>query len=308
MKRSWSDVVSPYEIVCSCGQSLRGKRQASSQIVSCSGCERKHFIFPIPASLGATKARTVEQPTRLNLARLFLVILGGGAAAMMLIFLLARPYLRRSGSADRQPSPADTRAVFAEGERQLREGNVFLAAKDLNAALVQFRSHPGIFSREEGRRLEQLRRQTDLLAHLLDQSLEQILHQATQHRSDEEWNEKIRDYLGRSIVFDDVLRLDAQHRPTLATYVVSFGAVEARVALEDLALLRQLPLDPPRRWLFGARLADCRRERGGTWVFRFEPESAVLLSDESIAAACCPQPLGTELLEVLKRQEDWLRR
>jgi hypothetical protein len=88
---------------------------------------------------------------------------------------------------------------------------------------------------------------------------------------------------------------------------VRAGEVEARVALEDLTLLRQLPLDPPRRWLFGVRLANCQREEGGVWVFRFEPESAVLLTDEAAAAACCPGPVDDELHEVLRRQDEWLR-
>lgn len=122
-----------------------------------------------------------------------------------------------------------------------------------------------------------------------------------------EWHSKFEHYRGRTVVFDDVLRRDTQDRLTLGSYVVHSGDVEARVALEDLPLLRQLPLEPARRWLFGARLADCRREAGGVWVFRFEPDSAVLLSDEIAAAVCCPAPLDDELLSVLKRQDEWLR-
>ncbi|HEY7424467.1 MAG TPA: hypothetical protein VH682_09585, partial [Gemmataceae bacterium] len=147
-----------------------------------------------------------------------------------------------------------------------------------------------------------------LLAHLLDNPLEDILQQAMQHRDVEEWHAKFEDYRGRTVIFDDVLRQDAPGRPALSFYVVRAAEVEARVALEDLTLLRQLPLDPPRRWLFGARLASCRREEGGVWVFRFEPESAVLLTDEAAAAACCPGPLDDELREVLRRQDEWLPR
>jgi len=135
--------------------------------------------------------------------------------------------------------------------------------------------------------LKQLRRQSDLLAHLLDRSLEEILRQAMQHRNDDEWREKFEDYRGRSVLFDDRLRADASGRTILGSYVVRVGDVEARLALEDLLLLKQkpLPLDPPPRWLFGARLASCQREAGGVWVFRFEPDSAVLLTDEDAAAA-----------------------
>lgn len=227
---------------------------------------------------------------------------------MAVIFLLARPYLRRPVSADTLAAPAESQTLLVNGERQLRDGNIFLALKELNAALGQYERHPETLSRAEHSRLVQLQRQTDLLAHLLDLPLEDIVHQAMQHRSDEEWNERFKSYRGRTVVFDDVLRLDAQDRPVLGSYAVCVGDTEARIALEDLTLLRQLPLEPPRRWLFGARLASCRREPGGIWVFRFNPGSAVLLSDEIAAAACCPRPLDEKLITVLKRQEEWLLR
>ncbi len=221
---------------------------------------------------------------------------------MSLIFWLIRPYLRRP------EAQSDSQVLLVEGERQLRQGNVFLALNSLNNALEQPSNHANALSREEHHRLQQLWRQTDMLVRLLDLSLEDIVHQAKQHRSDEEWRAKFEQYRGRTVVFDDVLRRDLEDRPTLGSYVVRDGDTEARVALDDLVLLRQLPLEPPRRWLFGARLADCRRESGGLWVFRFEPDSAVLFSDDVAAAVCCPAPLDEELLGVIKRQDEWLRR
>ena len=245
--------------------------------------------------------------SRLNLRWLLLILVLGGALAMGLSFLLVRPYLRRSVPAPDTEAAMDARALLEAGEQQLREGNIHLSLKKLNAALATDARHADALNREERHRLEQLRRQTDLLARLLDQPLEEIVRQAMQHRSDEEWREKFADYRGRTVVFDDVLRRDAQGRPVLGFYVVRVADVEARVALEDLTLLRELPLDPPRRWLFGARLANCRREEGGIWILRFEPDSVVLLSDENVAAACCPLPLEEGLLAVLKRQDEWLR-
>jgi hypothetical protein len=241
-----------------------------------------------------------------NLRRLALVILGGGAAAMALIFLVAWLSLH----ATRPPSEpaADARSLMEAGQRVLREGNVHLALKELNAAVEQWERNPDSLRREEHRQLDQLRRQCDLLAHLLDNPLEDILHQALRHRDAEEWREKFEDYRDRTVVFEDVLHQDALGRPALGFYVVRAGEVEARLALEDLTLLRQLPLDPPRRWLFGVRLTSCRREEGGVWVFHFEPDSAVLLTDEAAAAACCPPPLDEKLHEVLRRQDEWLER
>jgi hypothetical protein len=46
----------------------------------------------------------------------------------------------------------------------------------------------------------------------------------------------------------------------------------------------------------------------GSVGFSFQPDSAVLLSDERAAAMCCRVPLDEGLLDVLKRQDEWLRR
>ena len=64
--------------------------------------------------------------------------------------------------------------------------------------------------------------------------------------------------------------------------------------------------DRPRRLLFGARLASVDRE-GGAWVVRFERASGVLLTDEGAVAACGLPPLDTELREVLRQQDLWLK-
>lgn len=301
MQRPPTESLVPYELSCVCGRPLRGQRRSSRQTVSCPSCGRKRLIFPSSPWQTPVQSERAGQAARFNLKRLLLIIVIGGAVGMTSIFWLIRPYLRRSGSV------GDSRVLLAEGERQLHEGNIFLALKVLNAAREQTSRQANTLSREEHHRLEQLYRQTDLLTRLLDQPLEEIVRQARQHRSDEEWRAKFEHYRGRTVVFDDILRRDPQGRPLLGSYVVRVGDSDARVALEDLTLLRSLPLDPPRRWLFGARLADCRREAGGRWVFRFEPDSAVLFSDEIAAALCCPVPLDAELLAVLKRQDEWLR-
>ncbi|HEY7313243.1 MAG TPA: hypothetical protein VH643_28095 [Gemmataceae bacterium] len=244
----------------------------------------------------------------MNPRRLVLVILVGGAAAMGLIFLVVNSYLRRAAVPNSDMSAADARALTASGQRELREGNVRLALKKLNAAIEQRSRNPNSLSRDELHKLKQLRRESELLAQLLNDPLEEILQQALQIRNEDEWREKFEDYRGRSVLFEDVLRSDAAGRPMLGIYVLRAGDVEARIALEDLTLLRDLPLDPPRRWLFGARLASCRREEGGVWIVRFEPESGVLLTDEAAASACWPGPVDDELRDVLTRQDKWLRR
>jgi hypothetical protein len=302
MRRPPAEAVAPYEVSCVCGRTLRGQRQATRQIISCSNCGRKRLVFPNSPWQAPAVSTGARQVARFTLKRLLLFIIFCDILAMALIFFVLRPYLRRPEAA------ADLRAHLVEGESRLRQGHVFLALEELNTALEQRKRYSHALSRDEHHRLEQLWRQTDMLARLLDQPLEDIVNQARQHRNEEEWRAKFDYYRGRTVIFDDILRNDTQNRPILGSYIVRSGDIEARLALEDLSLLRQLPLEPPRRWLFGARLAGCGREAGGGWVVHFEPGSGVLLSDEIAAAVCCPAPLDEELLAVLKRQDEWLRR
>jgi hypothetical protein len=285
-----------------------------SQLIDCPGCGRKRFILPNSpwtgrevSGLSSTAASPIPA-ANVNLRRLVLVILVGGATAMGLIFLVVNSYLRRAAGPNSETPPVDARSLTASGLRELREGNVRLALKNLNAAIEQRSRNPDSLSRDELHKLNQLRRESELLAQLLNDPLEDILLLALQIRNEDEWRAKFEDYRGRSVIFEDVLRSDAAGRPMLGIYVLRAGDVEARVALEDLTLLRDVPLDPPQRWFFGARLASCRREEGGVWIVRFEPESGVLLTDEAAASACWPGPIDDELRDVLTRQEEWLRR
>ena len=71
-----------------------------------------------------------------------------------------------------------------------------------------------------------------------------------------------------------------------------------------LKLLGNLPLDEPKRVLFGARLVNIRREAEGTCVVRFEPDSGVLLTDVASAGLgiMIPDP---PLQQSLQQQRKW---
>ena len=292
-----------YQIACPCGHLLRGTREPTRQIIACPHCGRKRFVWPRSSWL--RRDEIASPPARLRLGRLLAIVSIGGVLAMGVVYLLARPYLRRV-TPNEQTFPANVRAHREACEKQLNDGNVHLALREIDRALELSALHPNLADRNELRNPQQLRRQCDLLTRLLDNSLEEIVRQAMQHRDENEWHAKFENHRGRSVIFDDVLRRDVRGRPVLATYAVSIGDREARVALEDLSLLRQMPLDPPRRWLFGAA-SRLSAEDGGGWVLHFEPESAVLLTDEAAASACCPLPLEDELREVLRRQAEALR-
>jgi hypothetical protein len=194
------------------------------------------------------------------------------------------------------------RAVTKTGQRAMAEGNFFLAARELSDA----RPRSGELSPAEQRELVQLWRQADILSCLHGRSLQEVLHEALPLRRRDEWEARFRaHHLGKAVVFDDVVGRDAAGRPVLAVYRVRAGGEEARVALEDLRVLDRLPLDPPQRLLFGGRLAGLAREDGGGWAFRFEPDSGVLLTDAGAVTACVGPP-DDDLLEVLRRQQQWV--
>jgi hypothetical protein len=194
---------------------------------------------------------------------------------------------------------------MAAGRRALGEGHFHLAARELNQAVQRRDQQPGLLAPEEDRQLNQLQRQSDLLARLLTHSLQEVVQQGARVRDDDEWEAQFnKDYRGRTVLFDDLVGPDPTGRPALTSYKVAVAGQKVRVALEDLTLLQALPLDVPQRLVFGARLAQCAREAGGVWVIRFEPGSGVLLTDAGAAAACGPP--DREVLEVLRRQQAWL--
>jgi hypothetical protein len=312
---SGSSVVVPYEVTCACGQAVRGGRKRRHQVVPCPACGASVFVLPrspwppVPDANGAVAAGAA--PARGRSPWLMPAVAGAvSLAALLALFLLTLPRLSRrpQGAATEPLSPAQRLVAEIEaGRRALADGNYRLAVGRFGAAAELRDRHPGLLSPEDDRRLTQWQRQSDLLARLLSRSLQEIVQEASLLRDADEWQAKFADdYRGRAVVFDDVVQRDAGGRPALSTYAVVVNKQTVRLALEDLKLFQALPLAPPARLLFGARLAGCAREEGGAWVIRFEPDSGVLLTDPGAAAACCPAPLGRELEEVLRRQEEWL--
>lgn len=224
-------------------------------------------------------------------------------AGVVLFYALLLPRLGRT-----VPPPTDSAANqvaehLRNGKKALEEGSFLLAAGELEAARELSRQHPGLLPPAQGRRLEQLHREAALLSRLLRHSLEEIIGQAAQVRRAEEWEAQFREnYRGRSVIFDDVVRRDSDGGCHLTVYEVRTGGAPARLELGELRLLQTLPLIRPQRLLFGARLASVAREAPNIWVVRFEPDSGVLLTDESAAAAYLPPPLDEEARQLLRRQ------
>jgi hypothetical protein len=306
-----------FSVSCFCGHVVAGKRSHRHQLVPCPACGAEVFVLPTNPWLSAV-ARDPRESVQRSLGSGPLVVPAGrdsrwwwmpvAAAAstlavVALAFSIFLPLLGRPASVVIRQSPEGLQDVSESGRRALAEGNYFLAERQLAVAIgTRCESRTAA----ELRQLDQLRRQADLLARLHGRSLQEVLSEALPLRSDDEWRERFRaEHLGKAVVFDDVVARDGTGRPVLAVYRVRVGNEKARVALEDFRLLKVLPLDPPCRLLFGGRLADLARESGGGWAFHFEPNSGVLLTDSGAVTACLGPP-DTDLLEVLRRQQQWI--
>ena len=311
--------VPPYAVVCPCGRALHGARRAGRQVVPCAACGRPVFVLPwspLPPPEGDLA------PTPAGAAGRFgpwgLPLLGAGAtlAVLLIVFFAVLPFLGRSAPPPKEPDrPPDLRAMTTAGRRALAEGDFHLADQLLQSALDQDRRHPDVLSPAERRDLTQLGRQGDLLSRLSSRSLEEIVGEADLVRHDEEWKARFEaEYQGKAVVFDDEVRFDeaplpdGRRRPLLRYYRITAGGREVRLALEDLSVLQLLARERPQRMLFGGRLAAVERGPEGQWVVRFDADSGVLLTDRGAAEAVGPAPLDPPLIDVLKRQEEWLRR
>jgi hypothetical protein len=225
-------------------------------------------------------------------------------------FAITLPYLSRPDgrkSESQEPDPDKLRADIEEGRRGLGQGKFHLALKTLNTVIAR-RSHcPGLLSPGEHRQLIQLQRQADFFARLLVHcTLEDIVQHGKLVRDVQEWEARFNEnYRGRSVLLDDSVRRDLQRRAMLANHVFEVDDEIIRVALEDVTLLRDLPLDDGPRLIFGARLQSCTREEGGGWVVHFEADSGVLLTEQSAVEVCLPEP-GDDLRSTLARQQRWL--
>lgn len=308
----------PYEITCKCGQVVRGNRQGQAQVVPCPGCGQSVFVLPrspYPSLDQAPLSKPVvdrpqypfpfiPRPWGLPLLAAALTLVG-----VVLIYALILPYLGKK-DLDTGPDPAVGEAIAAHveaGQKWMAEGSFQLAVQELEAARQLHEQHPQALTVADGRWLKQRYREAALLAGLVRNSLQEVLLQAASVRREEDWAVQFRDnYLGKVVIFDDIVHRDAEGRCSLAVYEVRVGDRLARLELGELKLLQTLPLERPRRLIFGARLAGIAREAPGGWVIRFQPDSGVLLTDEQALAAAAPVPLDDEVHRVLRWQAEWV--
>jgi hypothetical protein len=311
-----------YEVTCACGQVARGARLPVYQVVRCGHCGEELFILPVsrlPAVRASGRRRRVPAASGRALARGRLWALPALAVALTVLALVAAyhfvvaphvaPRTTPAGAAERGVSAAGGAVAaferLAAARAQMARGNFRLALDELRAARA-LRELPD-WPRPLRQELTQLQRQAELLADLTAESLGEILAHAAGVQ-EKEWQADFRHrYRGKAVVLDLEVHAGPEGRYE-HEWLLRARDEPAHLELNDLELLRRLPLDRPRRLLFGARLASVRREPARGWVVRLEPDSAVLFTDPGAAVACFLSPEEPEVRALLQRQAEWAAR
>jgi hypothetical protein len=322
LRRGWKacrrtvSLAVPFHLTCACGRVVEGSRQGKHQARRCPQCNQPLFVLPYVRYAAGTGTQSLTDgspvppgtppPPRLSWRGpriAALVTLSAVIAGYAVLFTAWR-------APEITPAPPGD---LLSPSACVREGCRLLAEGDPRAALVRFdeaNRRPESLTRMERRQLDQGRRQAALITNLLREPLQAILEEGKGERREEEWLARFeQNFRGKAVIFDDWVQRDGPGSYALVVYEVWAGQgatrEKARVELGDLQLIRGLKIDQPRRLLFGARLVSCQREALGAWVFRFEPDSGVLLTEEG-AVACGLVPLDDPLRQVLREQESWI--
>jgi hypothetical protein len=299
----------PYEVVCTCGRSSRGQRETRHQVVPCPGCGRQLFVLPtspLPA-IGSSAAKPTEATTPQRRWPVWFgpVVAGGLTLAVVVgIFAVVFSHLRDRQAASTRPTTADVENHVTAARQAVADGDFSHAAQQCATALKLLHDQPDLVPTAEQHRLEELHRQAAVLADWPRDSLDRLLGPAAQLK-DEQFQRVVAGYRGKTVILDIDVRRDPaghhhviKHRPD--------GDATVRLQLDNLALLKPLPLADPQRLFFAVRLAGAHREGPGVFTAEFEPNSGVLLTDPEVGAKCSLERFDDVLRGVVQRQSKWL--
>jgi hypothetical protein len=305
---------SPFGVACTCGHVLRGVRRPVHQVARCPKCGQD--VFVLPTSPWPAVAESQEKPAAASApgspSASRQAVRLGGLIALAVVLALASwalysiPWTGGAGE-PRAKALEELREAVAAGQRAMRDGNFQSAVEEFDHAAALLRRHPGLLPAVETSRLQHLQAQANLLADLLTESLEEILHRLEGQEVREGQAAFARRYRGKSVVFFSRVRRDAAGRYEIDYHLESDGR-PAHLDLGAVKLLQSLPLQAPELLLFGVRLEGVRRENSGGWLIQLQPASGILITDLGAAEACCFAPLDRDSLPaVLQRQAAWLR-
>ncbi len=258
----------PFRVACVCGQIVAGLRRRRYQVLRCPSCGNKVFILgnsPIPSSSRQTTPAQGD-PVRIRHWWLAPAIAGVVTLALVaVVFFVLFSWLNTPPG----PQRADTereelRRALAAGRQALAEEKYQMAVREFDRARKLRAEHPQALSPEESADLDRLHGESALLADLLSESLGEILQRAAGMREDEWKAQFLTRYQNRAVIFDDRVQRDPAGVPHLTTYEVRAPGEPAVISLEQLTVLKGLPLDRPQRLLFGERLGSVAR-RGCRW-------------------------------------------
>jgi hypothetical protein len=303
-----------YRVRCRCGEVAAGPRKGHFQVVPCGHCGRELFVLPISplpsvvdslieARQSAVSPAAAAKPATRWKGLALLVALAGLIGLALYGVVAYGPWWgggeKTARSGPGRP-PAESPDVLLKNAREhLAVGNFRLALAGLQDLAAAQARGAGALPR---RQWEPLLGQASLLAELSAESLEEIVaHAAGAQPAEWDLEFAVR-YRGKAFLFD-VEVSGPPGGPYRHTWPVRR---DVHMDFAELLLLRRLPLAEPARVLFGARLAEVRRDTPTSWEVRFEPASGVLITDAGAAAACCPFLGEAELHALVGRQAGWL--
>jgi hypothetical protein len=304
--------VSPtFAIECACGVWARGARHPRPQVLACGGCGRPVFVYPAAASVfgPAAPPPVADWAGRL---RFWLPPAAAAVLALAVVGVVIAAIVRghRSGAdAAGGPDLSETRAAmmlndrFAAAKAALAEGSYRLARDEIDAARRLTATYPQAIDVDRGRQLARWRRQADLLADLIPESVAEIVRFSV-GRADREWESIFRErYAGKSVVLDARVFRDATGHVQVDYRLEAAGAA-GEWDVDKLRVLDPLPLQQPQRLVFGFRLRDIRRLARDHWAVVPDPDSGVLLTDVIVLNGMSI-PADQDLIDVLRRQAQW---
>ena len=217
----------------------------------------------------------------------------------------ARPRRTLSG-----PRGADGRRPPGPGARRFSPGRAGIANRTGPGP-----RRPDALSSADCQELVQLERQSDLLSRLSSRSLQEIVGEADPVLHDEEWKARFaRDYEGQSLLFDDAVRFD-DSAPDDRPAPSAARQLPRRGGRQDGSLGIRGPRHSSRSAAGTASAAAVRRPAGEGGTGRKRPVDGGIHSGQRRASdgsrgrgSSLSAAVNKDLLDVLKRQEEWLRR
>jgi hypothetical protein len=306
-----------YAIDCRCGAILRGRRLAESQILPCTACGQPIFVLPFsplpPELLGSLANGTTPEFAALKPSAPLRFWIGPAVGAILALAVVSAVVASIVSKYRTGPVGEFRLSSRAAGEQwkqrvdaaqaAIGEGAYRIANNELGSAEALLNQFPDVADREALRGFRRTRRQVAVLADLLPESVEEIMRHAL-GQSDPEWQAVFRDrYAGRSVILDT--RVFRDHSGQFhVDYRLDVAGLSGSWDLQGLKLLERLPLQQPQRLFFAMRLADVSRVSRNGWAVRPQPDSGVLLTDESLLSGLSIA-VDPELRQVLHRQAKW---